>query len=109
MAIITQPWLHAPQALAALEAGKHVYSAVPIITVPDGDEILEWCDRLVRAVERTGLHYMLGETTFYRPESMYCRRRSAEEAFGRFVYAEGEYFHDVEDTTRPTRPVGRSR
>ena len=78
VAIITQPWLHAPQALAALEAGKHVYSAVPIITVPDGDEILEWCDRLVRAVERTGLHYMLGETTFYRPESMYCRRRSAE-------------------------------
>ncbi len=109
VAIITQPWLHAPQALAALEAGKHVYSAVPIITVPDGDEILEWCDRLVRAVERTGLHYMLGETTFYRPESMYCRRRSAEEAFGRFVYAEGEYFHDVEDPHSNLRDVKRRR
>ncbi|CAI8019426.1 Glycosyl hydrolase family 109 protein [Geodia barretti] len=109
VAIITQPWLHAPQALAALEAGKHVYSAVPIITVPDGDEILDWCDRLVRAVERTGLHYMLGETTFYRPEAMYCRRRSAEGAFGRFVYAEGEYFHDVEDPHSNLREVKRRR
>ena len=109
VAIITQPWLHAPQALAALEAGKHVYSAVPIITVPDGDEILQWCDRLVRAVERTGLHYMLGETTFYRPEAMYCRRRSAEGAFGRFVYAEGEYYHDVEDPHSNLREVKRRR
>lgn len=109
VAIITQPWLHAPQAVAALESGKHVYSAVPIITVPDGDEILEWCDRLVRTVERTGLHYMLGETTFYRPEAMYCRRRSAEGAFGRFLYAEGEYFHDVDDPRSNLREVKRRR
>lgn len=109
VAIITQPWLHAPQAIAALESGKHVYSAVPVIMVPDGDEILEWCDRLVRAVERTGLHYMLGETTFYRPETMYCRRRSAAGAFGRFVYAEGEYFHDVEDPRSNLREVKRRR
>lgn len=109
VAIITQPWLHASQALTALSAGKHVYSAVPIIMVPDGDEILDWCDRLVRAVERTGLHYMLGETTFYRPETMYCRRRSAEEAFGQFVYAEGEYFHDVEDPHSNLREVKRRR
>lgn len=97
LAIITQPWLHAPQALAALEAGKHVYSAVPVIELPDGQEILGWCDRLVAAVDRTGLAYMLGETTFYRPETVYCRRRAAEGAFGDFVYSEGEYLHDVDD------------
>ena len=35
VAIITQHWLHAPQCVQAMEAGKHVYSAVPVITVPD--------------------------------------------------------------------------
>jgi predicted dehydrogenase len=96
LAIITQPWLHAPQCVQAMETGKHVYSAVPIISVPDGDEILDWCDRLVETCRCTGMHYMLGETTFYRPQAMYCRRRAREGAFGRFVYAEGEYLHDVD-------------
>jgi predicted dehydrogenase len=46
---------------------------------------------------------MYGETTFYRPEAMYCRRRAAEGAFGGFVYAEGEYFHDVDHGLREVR------
>ena len=96
LVVITQPWLHAPQCVEALKAGKHVYSAVPIMCVPDGDEILAWCDKLVETCERTGLFYMLGETTYYRPDAMYCRRKAAEGAFGDFVYAEGEYFHDVD-------------
>lgn len=96
LVIITQPWLHAPQCIQALESGKHVYSAVPIISLPDNGEILQWCDRLVDAVERTGHHYMLGETTYFRPQAMYCRRRAREGAFGDFVYAEGEYTHDVD-------------
>lgn len=96
LAIITQPWLHAPQCIQALEHGKHVYSAVPIISIPDDDEILDWCDKLVAAVKRTGRHYMLGETTFFRPQAMFCRRKAREGAFGDFVYAEGEYMHDVD-------------
>jgi len=71
LVIITQPWLHAPQCIQAMEAGKHVYSAVPIISVPDGDEIIDWCDKLVDACRRTGMHYMLGETSYYRPQTMY--------------------------------------
>jgi len=109
LAIITQPWLHAPQAILAMEAGKHVYSAVPIVSLPDSDEILEWCDRIVGACRRTGQRYMLGETTFYRPIAMYCRRQAAAGAFGRFVYAEGEYFHDVDDPGCNLRDVRRSR
>jgi len=108
LVIITQPWLHAPQAIQALEAGKHVYSAVPVISLPDADEILEWCDRLVRTVERTGLHYMMGETTYYRPQAQYCRRRARAGDFGEFVYAEGEYFHDV-DASCNLREVRRAR
>ena len=101
--IITQHWLHTPQAIQAMEAGKHVYAAVPVLSVPDGDEILDACDRLVKTVEKTGLHYMYGETTFYRPQAMYCRRKAAEGAFGHFVYAEGEYFHDVDHGLREVK------
>jgi predicted dehydrogenase len=80
-----------------MKAGKHVYSAVPVISVPDADEILDYCDKLVQTVKKTGQHYMFGETTYYRPEAMFCRRKAREGAFGDFVYAEGEYFHDVDD------------
>ena len=73
----------------AMESGKHVYSAVPIVTLPDGDEILDWCEKLIDASKRTGRYYMLGETTYYRPETMYCRKRAAEGAFGEFIYADG--------------------
>jgi predicted dehydrogenase len=96
LVIITQHWLHAPQAVKAMEHGKHVYCAVPLLCVPDGDEILEWCDRLIETCKRTGMLFMYGETTYYRPAAMFCRRKAAEGAFGDFVYAEGEYFHDLD-------------
>ncbi|NLF39176.1 Gfo/Idh/MocA family oxidoreductase [bacterium] len=96
LVIITQHWLHTPQAIQAMNAGKHVYSAVPLISIPDHHEILDWCNKLVETVKRTGALYMYGETTYYRPQAMFCRRKAAEGAFGDFVYAEGEYFHDVD-------------
>lgn len=88
--IITQNWLHAPQAVQALEAGKHVWSAVPagIST----DEL----DHLVHTVERTGRIYMLAETSYYYPAVLYCRDRFRRGDFGRVVYAEGEYYHDFD-------------
>ncbi|NLB54977.1 MAG: Gfo/Idh/MocA family oxidoreductase, partial [Lentisphaerae bacterium] len=108
LVIITQPWLHAPQCIQAMESGKHVYSAVPIITLPDADEALDWCDQLVATCKKTGMSYMLGETTYYRPQTMFCRRKAAEGAFGDFVYAEGEYVHDVDGLCN-LRKVSRSR
>jgi predicted dehydrogenase len=39
---------------------------------------------------------MLGETTYYRPEAQFCRQMAAQGKFGDFVYAEGEYLHDVD-------------
>lgn len=96
LVIITQPWLHAPQAIQAMESGASIYSAVPIISLPDGDEILDCCDRIIETCKRTGKRYMLGETSYYRPQTMFCRKKAAEGMFGNFVYAEGEYFHDVD-------------
>ena len=107
--IITQPWLHAAQAIQAMEAGKHVYSAVPVVMLPDSDEILDWCDRLVRACQSTGMHYMLGETTYYRPQTMYCRRRAGQGDFGLFVHADAQYLHDVDNPYSNLREVSAHR
>ena len=86
--VITQNWLHGPQAVQALRSGKHVYSAVP--SAISMDEITE----LVQTVEDTGLIYMIGETSYYHPTALYCRERFRQGAFGRIVYGEGEYYHD---------------
>jgi predicted dehydrogenase len=86
--IITQHWMHAPQAVRALKAGKHVYSAVP--TGVSVEEIAE----LVQTVKETGKIYMLGETSYYYPAVIYCRQRFARGDFGHIVYSEGEYYHD---------------
>ncbi len=88
VAIITQPWLHGPQSLQALRAGKHVYAAVPMA------RSLEEVEALVRAVEETGLVYMTGETSYYYPCAIYCRNRFRAGDFGDVVYGEGEYYHD---------------
>ena len=97
LAIITQPWLHAPQAIQAMQSGKHAYSAVPIIMPQSGsgDETLDWCDKLIEAARHTGQRYMMGETTYYRPETVMCRKKYAEGAFGQVVFVESEYLHDT--------------
>ncbi|MEG1979516.1 MAG: Gfo/Idh/MocA family oxidoreductase, partial [Victivallaceae bacterium] len=107
--VITQPWLHAPQCIQVMESGKHVYSAVPVISLPDFDETLDWCGKLIETTRRTGMHYMLGETTVYRPQTMYCRHKAKQGAFGNFVYAEGEYVHDVDWNCCSLRYVQASR
>jgi predicted dehydrogenase len=90
IAIFSQNWAHGPQAVQALEAGKDVYSAVPAgITA-------EEIGNLVRAVEKTGRLYMIGETSYYYPSAIYCRQRVAAGDFGRVVYSEGEYYHDFD-------------
>lgn len=107
--LITQPWLHAPQAIQAMEHGKHVYSAVPVVWMPDTEEALDWCDKVVRTCVRTGRQYMLGETSYYRTEAMYCRRQAAAGAFGDFVYAEGEYLHPYDWHRSDLREVQKAR
>ncbi|MCZ7647593.1 MAG: Gfo/Idh/MocA family oxidoreductase [Planctomycetota bacterium] len=109
LVVITQPWLHASQCIQAMEAGKHVYSAVPIVQLPDADEILDWCDKLVRTSKRTGMKYMLGETSVFHPEAMYARRKAREGAFGQFVFAEGQYYHDVDSPSCNLRKVQEHR
>ncbi|HKU10161.1 MAG TPA: Gfo/Idh/MocA family oxidoreductase, partial [Sinomonas sp.] len=90
VAIFTQRWTHGPLVVQALRAGKHVYSAVPMaVSVGEIGAIIE-------AVRETGLTYMMGETSYYNPATVYARERAAEGAFGRIFYAEGDYVHDMD-------------
>ncbi len=73
----------------ALEAGKDVYAVVPM-TVK-----VEDCKRIIDAVARTGKTYMMGEACIYYTSSMYCKEAHKRGAFGRFVYAESQYYHDL--------------
>lgn len=97
LVIITQPWLHAPQVIQAMEAGKHVYSAVPIITPQSGknSEIYDWCERLIQACKKTGKKYMLGETSYFRPEVQFAIQKHKNHEFGSISLIEAEYLHDT--------------
>lgn len=90
VAIFTQRWTHAPLVLAALEAGKHVYSAVPMAT-----ELTD-IEKIISTVERTGLMYMMGETSYYNPATVFARQQVREGAFGEVFYSEGDYVHDMD-------------
>jgi predicted dehydrogenase len=97
LVIITQPWLHAPQAIQAMESGKHVYSAVPIISPTSGksSEVYEWCDKLIATCKKTGMHYMMGETSYFRPEVQYAMKKNRAHEFGDIWLVEAEYIHDT--------------
>ncbi|MCD6322651.1 MAG: Gfo/Idh/MocA family oxidoreductase [Clostridiales bacterium] len=90
IAIFTQNWMHGPQAEKALLAGKNVYSAVPT-----GISIEE-VEKLIKAVIKSGKTYMIGETSYYYPQVIYCRQQFNAGKFGRIVYGEGEYYHDMD-------------
>ncbi|MFX4273389.1 Gfo/Idh/MocA family protein [Propionibacteriaceae bacterium Y1685] len=91
VAIFTQRWTHGPLTVQALEAGKHVYSAVPMAV--SAEEIAA----IVEAVQRTGLIYMMGETSYYNPAVSWGRQEAAKGTFGRLFYAEGDYVHDMDN------------
>ena len=90
VALFTQRWTHGPLAVRALRAGKHVYSAVPMAVS------IEEIAAIIEAVGETGLTYMMGETSYYNPATVFARQKVAEGAFGRVFYAEGDYVHDMD-------------
>ncbi len=89
IALFTQRQLHGPMVVKALEAGKHVYSAVPMaISIED-------CEKIIDLVKKTRLTYMTGETCYYFPCAIFCRNALAEGKLGEFVYGEAQYYHDM--------------
>ena len=100
VAIFTQRFKHGRMVIDALKAGKHVYSAVPCsVSI---DEIKE-IEALVRS---TRLTYSMGETGFYRAPAIFCRRLYKEGHFGRFVYGEAQYNHDIRNMEESFKSSG---
>lgn len=82
---------HAPFAIEALKAGKHVLSEVVAFnTIAEGVE-------LARTVKKTGLVYMFGENFCYMPFVQEMRRLYESGRLGELCYAEGEYVHWAAD------------
>ncbi len=89
IAVFAQRQLHGPLTIAALKAGKNVYSAVPMASAPE--EIAE----IVELVKKTRLTFSMGETGYYRPCSVFCRKKILAGEMGDFVYGEAQYNHDM--------------
>ena len=100
VAIFTPRTTHGQNVIKSLKAGKHVYSSVPCAT--DIDEIIE-IERLVR---ETRLTYSMGETGYYRPPAIFCRREYRKGTFGKFTYGEAQYNHDIRNMEGSFRSSG---
>ena len=81
---------HAPFAIAAMKAGKHVFSEVlPVQTMKEAVELIE-------AVEETGKIYAYGENYCFMPAAAEMKRLYKLGKIGDFEYGECEYLHNCE-------------
>ncbi len=81
---------HAQQSLAVLNAGKHCACTVPMATT------LDELHALVEAQRRTGLVYMMMETTIYTRQFLYVQDLQAIGRFGRLQFLRGAHYQDME-------------
>ena len=79
---------HMRHCIEVLRHGKHVMTAVPAVFGS-----IEQAEQLVEAVQRTGLKYMMAETSCFRADCYGMRKIYEAGGFGRLVYSEGEYYH----------------
>jgi predicted dehydrogenase len=87
VAVFTGAPDHVRHAVACMKAGKHVISAVPAATnMRDAELLLE-------TVKKTGLTYMMAETSYYGQNAIAARKFYNEGKFGNVFYVEAEYHH----------------
>jgi predicted dehydrogenase len=82
---------HAQHCLEALKHGKHVATAVPAVWGS-----LEEAESVFEAVKKSGLKYMMFETSSFHPDLFGMRQIYNAGGLGKLVYAEGEYYHYME-------------
>jgi len=91
---------HAPFAVKALDAGKHVMSECAAChTLAEGVA-------LARSVERSGKIYMFVENYPYMVFNQEMRRLYQEDRVGEFKYGEGEYVHPDPAEVKLARSCG---
>ncbi len=82
---------HCRHCIDVLAHGKHVASAVPAVFGS-----LEDADRLYEAVKKSGLNYMMFETSVFHDDCYAMRKIYNADGFGKLVYSEGEYYHYID-------------
>lgn len=85
---------HAEQAVAALDAGLHVASAVPMATSIDD------LRAIVAAQKRSGRNYMMMETSAATDEFFYVRDMLEAGDLGRIQFMRGRFYHNLENHPR---------
>lgn len=98
--INTPPDLHAPQSLAALRAGKHVASTVPVATT------VEECVELVKAQKESGKKYMMMETTVYTREFLYVKELHERGELGRIQFLRAAHHQEMAAGNWPSYWLG---
>jgi predicted dehydrogenase len=79
---------HARHCMEVLNHGKHVMTAVPAVFGST-----EQAEQLLETVQKTGLKYMMAETSCFRADCYAMRQTYQAGGFGRLIYSEGEYYH----------------
>ena len=87
--LVTPIPLHADQAVAALEAGKHCACTVPMATSLDDIR------RIVKAKRKSGKNYMMMETTLYTYQFFYAKKMLETGAFGKIQFFRGSHYQDM--------------
>jgi len=82
---------HVKHAKMCLERGWHVVSACPACFTLEEAQILK------ELKERTGLKYMMAESSYYRGECIFARNLYQSGGFGEMFYSELDYYHDRGD------------
>lgn len=78
---------HAQHVIDSLNAGKHVLCAVPAAMT------LDECDDILNTVKKTGLTYMMAETSTWRQSMISAKKFYKEGAFGNFISFAAQYNH----------------
>ncbi|MEY2429115.1 MAG: hypothetical protein QOJ40_2000 [Verrucomicrobiota bacterium] len=80
---------HAWQTIAALKAGKHVASTVPMATsIAD-------CKKIVDLVKQTGKRYMMMETVVYAREFLYIKELYETGELGKIQFLQASHQQDM--------------
>jgi hypothetical protein len=98
---IATPWeWHVPQALAAMNAGKHTGTEVPAAYT------LEDCWKLVDTSERTRRHCIMMENCCYADNELLILNMVRAGVFGALVHGEAAYNHDLREILFEKRDEG---
>jgi len=80
---------HAPQAIQAMEAGKHVFSEIPAAYE------LDQLHQLIRLEATTGLKYAMGNEVRWFPYLEAAKKMAEDGFWGEIFYSEAGYLHNL--------------